>query len=45
MSRMKPPEAYGELIEPATLKIERLLPGTIERVWEYLTQYDRRLPA
>lgn len=28
---------YGVLIEPTTLKIERVLPGPIERVWEYLT--------
>ena len=33
---------YGELIQPATLRIERLLPGTMERVWEYLTQSDLR---
>jgi len=42
MNQMKTLEGYGELIEPATLKIERLLPGTIERVWEYLTQSDLR---
>lgn len=29
---------YGVLIEPATLKIRRLLPGPIERVWAYLTE-------
>ncbi|MEH6677224.1 SRPBCC family protein [Phenylobacterium sp.] len=34
--------AYGELIEPATLKIQRLLPGPIERVWDYLTQTELR---
>lgn len=34
--------AYGELIEPATLKIERRLPGPIERVWSYLTDGDLR---
>ena len=42
MNQMKTLEGHGELIEPATLKIERLLPGTIERVWEYLTQSDLR---
>lgn len=31
-------DAYGELIEPATLKIQRLLPGPAERVWAYLTE-------
>jgi len=42
MNQMKSFDGYGELIEPATLKIERLLPGTIERVWEYLTRSDLR---
>ena len=28
-------DAYGTLIEPTTLKIQRLLPGPIERVWAY----------
>jgi uncharacterized protein YndB with AHSA1/START domain len=36
------PNSHGELIEPATLKIERVLPGPIERVWNYLTQSDLR---
>jgi uncharacterized protein YndB with AHSA1/START domain len=35
-------EGYGSLIEPATFKIERLLPGPIERVWAYLTEGDLR---
>ncbi len=35
-------DAYGVLTEPATLKIERLLPGPIERIWAYLTQSDLR---
>jgi uncharacterized protein YndB with AHSA1/START domain len=34
--------AYGVLIEPATLKIERRLPGPIERVWAYLTENELR---
>jgi uncharacterized protein YndB with AHSA1/START domain len=34
--------AYGALIEPTTLRIERLLPGPIERVWAYLTESDLR---
>lgn len=33
---------FGVLTEPATLKIERLLPGPIERVWAYLTDSDLR---
>ena len=35
-------DAYGVLTEPATLKIQRRLPGPIERVWEYLTESDLR---
>lgn len=34
--------AYGVLTEPATLRIERLLPGPIERVWSYLTDDQLR---
>ena len=35
-------DAYGTLIEPTTLKIQRLLPGPIERIWAYLTESDKR---
>jgi uncharacterized protein YndB with AHSA1/START domain len=42
MSRTTTIDAYGELTEPATLTIERLLPGPIERVWAYLTESDLR---
>jgi uncharacterized protein YndB with AHSA1/START domain len=35
-------DAYGALIEPATLKIQRLLPGPVERVWAWLTESDKR---
>ena len=35
-------DSYGVLIEPTTLKLERLLPGPIERVWNYLTDSDLR---
>jgi len=42
MTELAAPDAYGTLIEPATLKIERLLPGPIDRVWAYLTQSDLR---
>lgn len=34
--------AFGELIEPTTLKIQRRLPGPIERVWAYLTDGELR---
>ena len=33
---------YGVVTEPATLTIQRLLPGPIERVWSYLTESDLR---
>jgi uncharacterized protein YndB with AHSA1/START domain len=36
------PDAYGTLIEPTTLKIQRILPGPIERVWAYLTDSELR---
>ncbi|MFI8416354.1 SRPBCC family protein [Serratia sp. NPDC078593] len=33
---------YGMMIETGTLRIQRLLPGPIERVWAYLTESDKR---
>ncbi len=33
---------YGRLIEPATVRFERLLPGPVERVWAYLTESEKR---
>ena len=35
-------DPYGALIEPATLRIQRLLPGPVERVWAYLTESELR---
>lgn len=35
-------DAYGVLTEPTTLKIQRVLPGPIERVWDYLTRSELR---
>jgi uncharacterized protein YndB with AHSA1/START domain len=35
-------DAYGVLTEPATLKIQRLLPGPVERIWAYLTESELR---
>jgi uncharacterized protein YndB with AHSA1/START domain len=35
-------DAFGVLTEPATLKLERLLPGPIDRIWAYLTDSDLR---
>jgi len=34
--------AYGQLVEPTVLKLERLLPGPATRVWEYLTKSELR---
>lgn len=42
MNEQTKPSAYGELIEPTTLRIQRLLPGPIERIWSYLTDGDMR---
>lgn len=36
------PDAHGVLTEPTTLTLRRVLPGTIERVWAYLTDSDLR---
>jgi uncharacterized protein YndB with AHSA1/START domain len=33
---------YGVVIEPGTVRFERLLPGPIERVWAYLTESEKR---
>ena len=35
-------DKYGEIIEPGTIRFERLLPGPIERVWAYLTESDKK---
>lgn len=33
---------YGQLTAADTLRLERMLPGPIERVWEYLIDGDKR---
>ena len=33
---------YGERIDETTVRFERMLPGPIERVWEYLTDVEKR---
>jgi len=33
---------YGVLTAPLTLKIQRTLPGPIERIWDYLTKSELR---
>lgn len=42
MTRPATIDAYGSLIEPATLKIERVLPGPVERIWAYVTESELR---
>lgn len=33
---------YGQLIEPTVLKMQRMLPGSVERVWSHLTEGELR---
>ena len=33
---------YVELTDPNTLRLERLLPGPVERIWDYLVKGDLR---
>lgn len=42
MTQVAAPDAFGALSEEATLTLERLLPGPIDRVWAYLTESDLR---
>jgi uncharacterized protein YndB with AHSA1/START domain len=35
-------EDYGVVTETGTVRIERLLPGPIERIWAYLTEPEKR---
>lgn len=42
MNDLAIPSSYGELIDPTTLKIQRMLPGPIDRIWAYLTDSDLR---
>jgi len=35
-------DAYGVQIQPRTVRLQRLLPGPIERVWDYMTKSDLR---
>ena len=42
MNQFSPANHFGVLTEPATLTIQRLLPGPIERVWAYLTDSNLR---
>jgi uncharacterized protein YndB with AHSA1/START domain len=42
MNAIDSPDTFGVITEPATLKIQRLLPGPIERVWSYITDEKLR---
>lgn len=42
MNNLTQPNAFATLTEPATLTIQRFLPGTIDRVWAYLTDGELR---
>jgi len=35
-------KAPVSLVEPGTVRLERLLPGPVERVWAYITESDKR---
>ena len=35
-------KAAATVVEPGTIRFERLLPGPVERVWAYLTESDKR---
>ena len=35
-------DEYGVALEDRTVRLERLLPGPIERVWTYLTDPEKR---
>jgi uncharacterized protein YndB with AHSA1/START domain len=42
MTELATLDAYGVLTEPTTLRIQRRLPGPIDRVWAYLTESGLR---
>ena len=35
-------EKNATLVKPSTIRLERLLPGPVERVWAYLTESKKR---
>jgi len=35
-------KAAATVVEPGTVRFERLLPGPVERIWAYLTESDKR---
>lgn len=42
MTELMQIDSYGTLIGPDTLRMQRLLPGPIERVWSYLVDSELR---
>jgi uncharacterized protein YndB with AHSA1/START domain len=42
MSNQRSNEEMGQSLAPETVRLERTLPGPIERVWAFLTEPDRR---
>lgn len=42
MSELSTAGAYGVLTDDTTLTVQRLLPGPIDRVWQYLTESELR---
>lgn len=36
-------DAYGKILESGAVRFERLLPGPLERVWEYITVPEKRV--
>ncbi|MFY2765226.1 SRPBCC family protein [Arenimonas sp. MALMAid1274] len=42
MSTLAPERGHAALSDPATLTLERVLPGPIDRVWDYLTRGELR---
>jgi len=39
---MNATKLHSTLVEPGTVRLERLLPGPLERVWAYITESDKR---
>jgi uncharacterized protein YndB with AHSA1/START domain len=39
---MNATKLHSTLVEPGTVRLERLLPGPIERVWAYITESEKR---
>jgi uncharacterized protein YndB with AHSA1/START domain len=35
-------DEFGRVVESGAIRLERLFPGSIERVWEYLTDSEKR---